>query len=304
VKHHALRVYSKERVMTPLIRTGAKGSGEFRSATWDEAITLVASKISGAISEYGPDSVLPYLYNSSSARIDKKRLMPHLFERLGCPEIEHTICAGTSAAAWERVFGDMLSSDPMDLVHSKLIVVWGANPGASNTHLQPIITQAKKNGATVVVIDPRRISAADRADLHIALRPGTDVVFGYAVARWINEHNRVDNNFVAQHVTGAEQFLLAANEWTLERASEVCGVSVADIERFAELVTTIKPATLRVGLGMERNRNGGSAYLAAFGMWALTGNFGTLGSGIYGSTSGGFPNSVFAQWPQGVARPA
>ena len=125
----------------------------------------------------------------------------------------------------------------MDLVHSKLIVVWGANPGASNTHLQPIITQAKKNGAVVVVIDPRRISAADRADLHIALRPGTDVVFGYAVARWINEHNRVDNNFVAQHVTGAEQFLLAANEWTLERASEVCGVSVADIERFAELVT-------------------------------------------------------------------
>jgi anaerobic selenocysteine-containing dehydrogenase len=192
----------------------------------------------------------------------------------------------------------------MDLVHSKLIVVWGANPGASNTHLQPIITQAKKNGAVVVVIDPRRISAADRADLHIALRPGTDVVFGYAVARWINEHNRVDNNFVAEHVTGAEQFLLAANEWTLERASEICGVTVADIERFAELVTTIKPATLRVGLGMERNRNGGSAYLAAFGMWALTGNFGTLGSGVYGSTSGGFPNSVFAQWPQGVARPA
>ena len=304
VKHHALRVYSKERIMTPLIRAGAKGSGQFRSATWDEAITLVASKISGAISEYGPDSVLPYLYNSSSARIDKKRLMPHLFERLGCPEIEHTICAGTSAAAWERVFGDMLSSDPMDLVHSKLIVVWGANPGASNTHLQPIITQAKKNGAVVVVIDPRRISAADRADLHIALRPGTDVVFGYAVARWINEHNRVDNNFVAEHVTGAEQFLLAANEWTLERASEICGVTVADIERFAELVTTIKPATLRVGLGMERNRNGGSAYLAAFGMWALTGNFGTVGSGIYGSTSGGFPNSVFAQWPQGVARPA
>ena len=303
VKHHAERVYSKERIMTPLIRTGAKGSGQFRSASWEEAITLVASKISGAISEFGPDSVLPYLYNSSSTRIDKKRLMPYLFERLGCPEIEHTICAGTNSAAWERVFGTMLSSDPMDLVHSKLIVVWGANPGASNTHMLPIITQAKKDGAVVVVVDPRRTTAAARANLHIALRPGTDVVFGYAVARWINEHNRVDKDFVKKHVFGAGQFLLAANEYSLERASEICGVPIEDIVQFAELVTTIKPAMLRAGWGMERNRNGGSAYLAAYGMWALTGNFGVLGSGIIGSTSGGFPNSVLAQWPQGVSRP-
>ncbi len=303
VKHHAERVYSPERILRPLIRVGSKGEGSFREASWDEAIDLVAGKIRRAIDESGPGSVIPYLYNSSSARIDKKRLMPHLFERLGCPEVEQTICASTKSAAWEWTFGGMLSADPLDVVHSKLLVVWGGNPGASNTHLLPLITEAKKSGAVLVVIDPRRTPVADRADVHLALRPGTDVVLGYAIAAWLVDNDHVDRTFVDQHVAGYDEFVAAAREWSVERAAMVCGVPAADIVRVAEWIATIHPAMLRTGWGMERNRNGASAYLAAHGVWALAGHFGVRGSGILDSTSKAFPNSVLVEWPEHLDRP-
>ena len=303
VKHHAERVYSPERILRPLIRVGSKGEGSFREASWDEAIDLVAGKIRRAIDESGPGSVIPYLYNSSSARIDKKRLMPHLFERLGCPEVEQTICASTKSAAWEWTFGGMLSADPLDVVHSKLLVVWGGNPGASNTHLLPLITEAKKSGAALVVIDPRRTPVADRADVHLALRPGTDVVLGYAIAAWLVDNDHVDRAFVDQHVAGYDEFVAAAREWSVERAAMVCGVPAADIVRVAEWIATIHPAMLRTGWGMERNRNGASAYLAAHGVWALAGHFGVRGSGILDSTSKAFPNSVLVEWPEHLDRP-
>ena len=305
VKHHAKRVYSAERVMTPLVRAGAKGTGEFRAATWDEAIGLIASRIQDAITEHGPDSVLPFLYNSSAGKLESNFLTPHLFERLGCPEIEHTVCAGTFTAAWQQVFGEMLSTDPLDVLHSRLVVVWGANPGITGTHFLALLNKARAAGAQVVVIDPRKTAAAARADLHLAVRPGTDVVLAYALARWLVHNEMVDQKFVDQHTSGATEFIAAAQEWTIERASEICGVKSDDIVRLARLIAITRPAMLRVGWGMERNRNGGSAHVAAHAMWALSGNFGVRGSGVLGSTSasGSWRAPLTVQWPAGMARP-
>ncbi|MEO8163194.1 MAG: molybdopterin-dependent oxidoreductase [Ilumatobacteraceae bacterium] len=303
VKHHARRVYSAERVMTPLIRVGVKGSGEFRTASWDEAISSIGIKIRQAIATIGPDSILPYLYNSSAGKLEKKFLTPHLFERLGCPEIESTICAGTMTAAWNQVFGNMLSADPLDVIHSRLVVVWGANPGISGTHFLQQLTKARKLGAELVVIDPRRTTTAARASLHLAIRPGTDVVLAYALARWLAHNNGIDSDFVQRHATGIDEFLAAANGWTIERASEVCGVDSDDIVRLGELISATRPAMLRVGWGMERNRNGGSAHIAAHAVWILAGHFGVRGSGIIGSTSSAFQAQTQVPWPIGLDRP-
>lgn len=308
VKHHARRVYSAERIMTPLIRVGAKGSGEFRATSWDEAVNVIAAQIRHAIANDGPDSILPYLYNSSAGKLEHKFLTPHLFERLGCPEIEHTICAGTMTAAWKQVFGNMLSADPLDVVHSRLVVVWGANPGISGTHFMQQLTAnresgIRKSGAQLVVIDPRRTATAARADLHLALRPGTDVVLAYALARWLAHNNGVDTEFGQRHAIGVDEFLAAADEWTIERASEVCGVSGDDIVRLGQLITQTRPAMLRVGWGMERNRNGGSAHVAAHAVWMLSGQFGVRGSGVIGSTSSALQAQTQVPWPDGVERP-
>ncbi|MEK7291814.1 MAG: molybdopterin-dependent oxidoreductase, partial [Actinomycetota bacterium] len=289
--------------MTPLIRVGAKGSGEFRATTWEEAIDVIADKIRGAIATDGPDSILPYLYNSSAGKLETKFLTPHLFERLGCPDIKHTICAATMTAAWQQVFGNMLSADPLDVVHSRLVVVWGANPGITGTHFLQLVNRARDSGAQLVVIDPRRTTAAARAHLHLAVRPGTDVVLAYALARWLAHNNGVDTEFVQKNASGVEEFLAAANEWTIERASAVCGVSGDDIVRLGELITTTRPAMLRVGWGMERNRNGGSAHIAAHAVWVLAGHFGVRGSGVLGSTSSALQVQTQVPWPAGVERP-
>lgn len=304
VKHQAKRVYAPERVLTPLIRAGARGSGEFRAVSWDEAAALIATKVREAIDTHGVMSVVPYLYSSSAGVLASSALTSQLFERLGCPDVEHTICAATVGAAWRQVYGSMLSADPFDLEHSKLVVVWGANPNASNTHLTPLLTKAVKgNGATLVVIDPRRTAVAARADLHLAIKPGTDVVLAYAVTRWLVEHGRHDADFLGRSTEGADEFLAAAQEWTIERAAKECGVPAADIERFADLVGSTSPAMLRLGWGLERNRNGGSGCISVISLWAVAGHFGVRGSGIITSMSGTAPLDLSRLWPAGVERP-
>ena len=306
VKHQAKRVYSPERILTPMIRTAAKserdGVEAFRPATWDEAMTLVADRICVGIERSGTDSVLPYLY-SSSAGVFASARTSQLFERLGCPDITHTICAATVGAAWDQVYGSMLSADPFDLVHSKLVVIWGANPNASNTHLIPLLTKAvKDNGATLVVIDPRRTGVAARADLHLPIRPGTDAVLAYALTAWLVDHEHAATDFIADHVDGADAFIAASREWTIERAAAECDVDAAAIVQLAELIAGSSPSMLRLGWGLERNRNGGSGCIAAISMWAIAGHFGQRGSGILCSTSGTAPLDMSRVWPVGVPR--
>ena len=303
VKHHADRVYSPERIMTPLIRVGKKGAGEFRSATWDEALDVIAAKIKSAVKSHGIDSVLPYIYNSSSPKLEANYLTPHLFARLGAPEILHTICAATYGAAWDQMFGEMLSIDTLDVVDAKLVVVWGANPAASGTHLLPLLAKVQKAGGKLVVIDPRETGTAARSDLHLAIRPGTDVILAYALANELARTGKVATKFLAEHASGSAEFLAAASKYSLEDASKICDVSIDKIRELFELIANTKPAVLRMGYGPERNRNGGSGVLAVLGLWVVAGNFGTVGSGILASASGGFSIDVNADWPENVQRP-
>lgn len=303
VKHHADRVYSPERIMTPLVRVGKKGDGEFRQATWDEALDIVATKIKEAINLHGIDAVLPYIYNSSSAKLEANYLMPHLFERLGAPEILHTICAATYGAAWDQIFGEMLSIDTLDVVDAKLVVVWGANPAVSGTHLLPILAKVQKAGGKLVVIDPRVTGTASRADLHLAIRPGTDVVLAMALVNELVRTGKAAYQFLDAHTTGSKEFLEAASKYLLADASEICGVPLERVQELFELISNTKPAVLRIGLGTERNRNGGSGMLAALGLWVVAGNFGARGSGILASTNDGFAVDLNAAWPKNTARP-
>ena len=303
VKHHADRVYSSERIMTPLIRVGAKGSGEFRPATWDEALDLVAEKIKSAVTSHGIDSVLPYLYNSSAPKLEANYLTPHLFARLGAPEILHTICAASYGAAWDQMFGEMLSIDTLDVVDAKLVVVWGANPAVSGTHLLPLLAKVQKSGGKLVVVDPRATGTASRADLHLAVRPGTDVVLAYALSNELVRTGKVATQFLDKNTTGSKEFLAAASKYTLEDASKICDVPIEQVREFFELIANTKPAVLRIGYGTERNRNGGSGVLAVLGLWLIAGHFGTNGSGILASASDGFAIDVQASWPRNVDRP-
>ncbi|UDY34725.1 molybdopterin-containing oxidoreductase family protein [Dermatobacter hominis] len=296
VRRSAERVYSPERVLTPLVRTGPKGSGRFEPISWDEALDRTASAIRAAVRDHGPASVVPFLYNSSAPTFSD-RLSTRLFLELGTSAVAHTICAATAAIAWHATFPNMASADPLDVAHSDLVVLWGANPSASNTHLTPLLTDARARGAAVVVVDPRRTPTAARADLHLAVRPGTDVALALAVAHELERLDLVDRAFCAQHADGVEEHLDAAREWTPERAAEVCGVDAAQVTALAELVGGRRPGMLRVGWGMERNRNGGSSIRAALATWVLAGQFGRPGAGVIQSTSSSADDDTLPDLP-------
>jgi anaerobic selenocysteine-containing dehydrogenase len=291
VKHHARRVYAPERVLTPLVRTGPKGAGEFRPAAWDEALDLIAERMRDAALRFGPESVVPYVYNSSAPAM-QSLLTDRFFGRFGASRVDHTICAATHGKAWEEMFGDMLSADPRDVVHARLIVVWGANPTVSNVHFPPLVNEARRAGARLMVVDPRRTGMARRADRHLAPVPGTDVVLALAMAAHLDRAGLVDRAFLEQHTQGADEFLDAARPWTPEVAEKICGVPANEIVEAAAELGATRPAYFRVGWGLERNRNGGSACVAAFALPLLAGQFGVLGSGIFASLSEAAPLTI------------
>ncbi|HVN50840.1 MAG TPA: molybdopterin-dependent oxidoreductase [Acidimicrobiales bacterium] len=280
VKGHPARVYSPARVMTPLVRTGPKGSAQFRPASWDEALDVVAARIRVALDD-DPATVVPYLYNSSAGEFAAGPLSRLLWGELGASAVHHTICAATASRAWELTFGSMLGADLLDVVHARLVVVWGANPAISNTHLPPLVNQARRAGATLVVVDPRRTAMARRADLHVAPRPGTDVVLAMAVAGELARRGLVDHSFTEAHVSGVDEYLAACRAWTVERAVEICDVPEARIHELVELVGSRRPAFWRPGWGLERNRNGGSAVRAVLALPVLAGSFGEPGAGVH-----------------------
>ena len=297
VKHHAKRVYAPERVLTPLVRTGPKGSGEFRPVTWDEAVELIADRMRAAIDVRGADAIVAFTYNSSAAAVERDSATEMLMAAIGATIVEHTICAHTMGAAWDSVYGSMASADPLEVVHSDLVVIWGANPTVSNTHFPPLVQRAVQHGARVVVIDPRRTAMAKRADLHLAVRPGTDVVLALAIAAHWQRCGVIDRAFLDEHADGTDELLAAAGAWSIGGAAEVCGVDADDIRLLARWWAATPASMLRIGWGQERNGNGGAACRAILALPVLAGRFGVPGSGVIGSTDAGAA-ATRRRWPR------
>ncbi len=286
VRRFARRMYGPDRIQQPGIRTGPKGAGVFRWVDWDEALARVAAAMQEAAREYGTESVLPFYYGGSNGLLTQDTSDARLFRRFGASRLARTVCAAPTSTVNGALYGKMPSVSYQDYVHARLIVVWGANPSASGIHLVPFIRDAQKAGAKLVVVDPRRTPLARLADLHLAVRPGSDVAVALAVHRHLFESGAADLAFLAEHTTGYEQVRERAAPWTAARASEVSGVPAADIERLARMYAGISPAVIRCGWGLERNRNGGNAVAAVLALPAVAGKFGVRGGGFSMSNSG------------------
>ena len=279
VRHYPDRVYGPARLLHPAVRVGPRGAGQFRRASWDEALALIVQRIETTVAEDGAEAILPVSYGGSNGALTQDTTDARLFRRLGAAYLDRTVCAAATTRAAEALYGRMLGVSYEDFPEARLIVVWGANPSASSIHLVPLIQEAQRRGARLVVIDPRAIPLAKAADLHLALRPGTDLPLALALVRWLFAHGKADLRFLGTHAEGVDELRRRAEAWTLERTAEVCGVPAADILRFAELYAELSPALVRCGWGVERNRNGGSAVAAVLALPAVAGKFGVRGGG-------------------------
>jgi anaerobic selenocysteine-containing dehydrogenase len=281
-------LYGEGRLLYPAVRRGGKGDGDgrFERISWEAALDLAAEKMREARERFGGTSIVPFSYGGSNGLLTQDTTDGRLFYRLGASRLARTVCAAPTGRAATGLYGKMAGVALPDYVHSRLIVVWGVNPSVSGIHLVPVIQEAQRRGARLVVIDPRRTQLAKKADLHLAPRPGTDLAIALALLRWFFETGRADLDFLAKNATGVEELRARALPWTFERAAAVSGVPAEDLERLALLYAETSPAVLRPGWGFERNRNGGSAVAAVLALPAVAGKFGVRGGGYTLSNSG------------------
>jgi len=285
VRKFGQRVYGDDRLLYPAIRVGAKGQGKFKRVRWEEATDLVVDHFRRAKAEHGGASILPYSYGGSNGLLTQDNLDAQLWRRFGTSRLARTLCAAPTGAANQALYGKMPSVTYQDYPGAALIVLWGVNPSASGIHLVPYVREAQKRGAKLVVVDPRTTALARAADIHLAVKPGTDVAVALAVHRHLFESRRTDDAFLREHTTGAEQLRERAAPWTFDCAAQVSGIDSARLASFAELYATSSPALIRCGWGLERNRNGGNAAMAVLALPAVGGKFAVRGGGYAMSNS-------------------
>jgi anaerobic selenocysteine-containing dehydrogenase len=293
VRRFSERLYGADRLLYPAVRKGPKGFASFARVTWEEALGTIADRMRDAREQWGGESILPYSYGGSNGLLTQDTSDATLFRRLGASRLARTVCAAPTGAANLAMYGKMASVAYQDVPDAKAIVVWGANPSACGIHLVPYIRDAQRRGATLIVIDPRTTPLARQADIHLAVRPGTDLPVALSIHRFLFEEGHADTAFLAAHTRGAEHLRERAQPWTFERAAAEAGVDAQRLRAAAEAYAAASPALIRCGWGQERNRNGGSASMAILALPAVAGKFGVRG--------GGYMMSNSASW--GITRP-
>ena len=239
----------------------------------------------GAKASHGGASILPYSYGGSNGLLTQDNFDARLWRRFGTSRLARTLCAAPTGAANMALYGKMPSVTYQDYPEAALIILWGVNPSSSGIHLIPFVREAQKRGAKLVVVDPRSTQMSRAADVHLAVKPGTDVAVALAIHRHLFTTGRADEHFLRAHTHGVDDLRARAEEWTFDKAAMLAGISPADIERVAELYASSSPALIRCGWGLERNRNGGNAALAVLALPTVGGKFGVRGGGYSMSNS-------------------
>ena len=220
VSRYTERTYHPERVLTPLKRSGPKGSGQFVEVGWEEALSDIASRL-GNIAARNPEAILPYSYAGTMGFVQGDGMAARFFHQLGASLLDRTICASAGAAALEATVGGKIGMKVEFFAESDLILIWGSNSIASNLHFWRHVQTAKRNGARIICIDPRKTETAEKCHQHIALRPGTDAALALALMHELIHNDWLNHDYIAQHTLGWDSLRTRALEWAPARAAEI-----------------------------------------------------------------------------------
>ncbi len=297
VSRYTERSYDPTRVLTPLKRSGPKGAGQFTPCSWDEALDSIATRLK-AIAARNPEAVLPYSYAGTMGLVQGDGMAARFFHRLGASLLDRTICASAGGTALTAAYGGKLGMHTEFFAESRLILIWGSNSIASNLHFWTFAQQAKRAGAKLVCIDPRRTETAEKCHQHIALLPGTDGALALGLMHELIHHDWLDHDYLARHVEGWPALRERALQWPPERAAAVCGISADDVRQLARDYGTTKPAAIRLNYGMQRVHGAGSAVRLVAMLPCLTGAWRHRAGGLLLSSSGWFPPARNDAWLQ------
>lgn len=295
VSRYTERTYHPERILHPLKRVGPKGAGTFERVSWDAALQDIAARLS-AIASRGAEAaqaILPYSYAGTMGLVQGESLSARFFHKLGASLLDRTICAAAGGEGLTQTLGGKVGMRVEFFAESRLILIWGSNSIASNLHFWRYAQEAKRNGARLVCIDPRRSETADKCHEHIALLPGTDGALALALMHELITHDWLDHDYLAQYTLGWDLLRERALQWPPERAAQVCGVSpeqIGDLARdYGACVASRDPAAIRMNYGMQRVHGGGNAARLVASLPALIGAWRHRAGGVLLSSSGEFP---------------
>ncbi|MBX3641897.1 MAG: molybdopterin oxidoreductase family protein [Rubrivivax sp.] len=287
VSRYAERTYHPDRVLQPLRRVGPKGAGRFEPIGWDEALDTVAARLK-AIAARDPQAVLPYSYAGTMGLLQGESMAGRFFHRLGASRLDRTICSSAGGEALAATYGGKVGMHVEHYAESKLILIWGSNSIASNLHFWTFAQAAKRAGAKLVCIDPRRSETADKCHEHLALLPGTDGALALGLMHELVVNDWLDHDYLDRHVRGWPALKERALQWPAERAAAVCGLQAEQIRVLARDYGTTQPAAIRLNYGMQRVRGGGNAVRLVALLPCLVGAWRHRAGGLLLSSSGWF----------------
>lgn len=305
VSKYPERTYHEARVLTPLRRTGPKGSGQFTPVSWDEALADIAQRLH-AIAQRAPEAIQPYSYAGTMGLVQGESMDRRFFHQLGASLLDRTICASAGGEALVHTYGGKIGMRVEFFAESQLIVIWGSNSIGSNLHFWRQAQAAKRAGARLICIDPRKSETAEKCHEHLQLRPGTDAALALALMHELIRNDWLDHDYIARHTLGWELLRERALQWPPERAAAVCGLPVEQIVDLARAYGTTERAAIRLNYGVQRARGGGNAVRAIACLPALIGAWRHRAGGLLLSSSAAVPARRAAlQMPEllGARRP-
>ncbi|CAN5277814.1 molybdopterin-dependent oxidoreductase [soil metagenome] len=280
VNDYQERVYSDQRVLYPMRRSGPKGSGQFTRISWDDALSEIAGRWKTIIAKDGAKAILPCSYLGTQGIINGLNVGDPLFNKLGATVAERTFCDSGACTAYLMTIGHTPGTDPESFVHSKYIILWACNTLSTNSHHWPFIKQAINNGAKLVVIDPVRTRTAQQANWHISIRPGTDAALALGMINVITTEGLVDRDYVDKYSIGYDELAERAAIYTPDYVAAITGITADDIRTLAREYATTPPAVIRIGVAVERHAGGGQTVRAISCLPALVGAWRHVGGGL------------------------
>ena len=284
MNHYEKTVYSRRRLERPLLRAGAKGSGDFRPISWTEAVDRIAERWRAIIGSDGPEAILPYSYAGTMGLIQRNAGHP-FFHRLGASRLDRTICSPAKGAGWKAVMGDTPGPHPDEVADSDLVILWGINAVCTNIHFLHGVRRARRNGAQVWLIDTYETATASAVDRTFLVRPGSDGALALGLMHLLAREGLTDREFLANHVQGFERLRdEVLPRFSPDRVGALTGLSPATLEAMAQAYGRARAPFIRVGSGLSRYANGAMTVRSIACLPALVGAYARQGGGCLTST--------------------
>ncbi|MFQ0814789.1 dehydrogenase [Brucella anthropi] len=288
VARYAERVHHPDRLKHPLVRTGAKGEGQWKQASWDAALDLIAERFLKAEQDHGSESVWPYYYAGTMGLVQRDSINRLRFAKRYSNQFD-SFCTNMAWTGYFAGTGSLTGPDPREMAKADVVVIWGTNAAATQVNVMTHAVRARKErGAKIVVIDVYANATVRQADMGIVLKPGTDGAFACAVMHVLFRDGLADRDYLERYTDDPKGLEAHLQTRTPQWAAAITGLTVEEIEAFAHLVGKTRRTYFRLGYGFTRQRNGAVNMHAAASIACVTGAFRYEGGGAFHSNSGIF----------------